>query len=24
MPVRASIEPLLWENTFFGVNSGIV
>ncbi|MDI8800028.1 dTDP-4-amino-4,6-dideoxy-D-galactose acyltransferase, partial [Salmonella enterica subsp. enterica serovar Montevideo] len=23
MPVRASIEPLLWENTFFGVNSGI-
>lgn len=24
MPVRASIEPLHWENTFFGVNSGIV
>lgn len=24
MPVRASIEPLLWESTFFGVNSGIV
>ncbi|WP_428072152.1 hypothetical protein, partial [Citrobacter koseri] len=21
MPVRASIEPLTWENTFFGVNS---
>ena len=24
MPVRASIEPLTWENTFFGVNSAIV
>ncbi|VDY46174.1 Lipopolysaccharide biosynthesis protein RffC [Salmonella enterica subsp. arizonae] len=24
MPVRASIEPLCWENTFFGVNSAIV
>ncbi|MDM8616329.1 hypothetical protein ACNI0W_46935, partial [Escherichia coli] len=21
MPVRASIEPLTWENAFFGVNS---
>lgn len=24
MLVRASIEPLSWENTFFGVNSAIV
>ncbi|HAO9828852.1 TPA: dTDP-4-amino-4,6-dideoxy-D-galactose acyltransferase, partial [Escherichia coli O25b:H4-ST131] len=24
MPVRASIEPLTWENAFFGVNSAIV
>lgn len=24
MPVRASIEPLHWENQFFGVNSAIV
>lgn len=24
MPVRASIESLDWENTFFGVNSAIV
>lgn len=24
MPVRASIEPLNWENQFFGVNSAIV
>ena len=24
MPVRASIEPLIWENAFFGVNSAIV
>lgn len=24
MPVRASIEPLDWENAFFGVNSAIV
>lgn len=24
MPARASIEPLEWENRFFGVNSAIV
>ena len=24
MPIRARIEPLTWENTFFGVNSAIV
>ncbi|HAU4330296.1 dTDP-4-amino-4,6-dideoxy-D-galactose acyltransferase [Citrobacter freundii] len=24
MTIRASIEPLIWENTFFGVNSAIV
>ncbi len=24
MPVRASFEPLTWENAFFGVNSAIV
>ncbi|ECC8733810.1 dTDP-4-amino-4,6-dideoxy-D-galactose acyltransferase [Salmonella bongori] len=24
VPVRASIEPLCWENTFFGINSAIV
>ncbi len=24
MLVRASIEPLSWENTFFGVNSAII
>ena len=24
MLVRASIEPLSWENTFFGVHSAIV
>ncbi|MGF0787653.1 dTDP-4-amino-4,6-dideoxy-D-galactose acyltransferase, partial [Klebsiella pneumoniae] len=24
MPVRASIDPLEWENRFFAVNSAIV
>ena len=24
MKIRASIEPLSWENTFFGVHSAIV
>jgi dTDP-4-amino-4,6-dideoxy-D-galactose acyltransferase len=24
MPARASIEPLEWENRFFGVNSAIL